>query len=167
MLLICLWRVHKYLDCILWNNLLHLLILVKVFCVHIHDTRPQNTIAQVLEWRGTTEAQGNTESWNGMKLERKIRQVSDSVFYWLKTGGLLSVLWAVFMAEDVLARTMHEKERGKQVNFRHTSQKCHGNISSSPKDIKVDGKIPGECRELWIPGFPREIVKVSFLAHFK
>lgn len=129
--------------------------------------KSQNTIAQVLEWRGTTEAQGDTESWKEMKLERKIRQVSDSVCYWLKTGGLLSVLWAVFMAGDVLARMMHEKERGKQENFRHTSQKCHGNISSSPKDIKVNGKIPTECRELWIPGFPREIVKVSFLAHFK
>lgn len=77
------------------------------------------------------------------------------------------MLWAVFMAGDVLARTMHGKERGKQGNFRHTSQKCHGNISSSPKDIKVSGKILTECKELWIPGFPREIVKVSFLAHFK
>lgn len=73
-------------------------------------------------WKGEEPrgAQKDTESWNGMKLERKIRQVSDSVFYWLKTGGLLSMLWAVFMAGDVLARRMHEKERGKQVNFRHT-----------------------------------------------
>ena len=71
------------------------------------------------------------------------------------------------MALNVLARTMHEKAQGKQVNFRHTSQKCHGNIGSSPKAIKVNGKIPTECRELWIPGFPREIVKELFLAHFK
>lgn len=71
------------------------------------------------------------------------------------------------MAEHVLARTMHEKAQRKQVNFRHKSQKCHGNLGSSPKAIKVNGNTPAECRELWIPGFPREIMRASFLAQLK
>lgn len=79
----------------------------------------------------------------------------------------MTVHHAIFTAVNILARTTHEKAQGRQVNFRHTSQKCHGNMGSSPKAIKVNGKIPTECRELWIPGFPREIMKASFLAHFK
>jgi len=61
---------------------------------------------------------------------------------------------------------MHEKAQGKQVNVRLQSQKCHGNLGSSPK-AKASGKIPTDCRELWIPGFPGEFVRVSFLAQFK
>lgn len=121
--------------------------------------------AQVLERKGTTGAQGDRERCSRLKLGRKIRQ---TVFpTGLKLENFLAMHHAVFTAANALASKTHEKAQGKRLDFRHTSQKCHGNTGSSPKAIKVNGKIPTERRELWIPGFPWETVQASFLASFE
>lgn len=83
-------RVHKYLDCILWNNLIYLFILIKFFHVCIHGTRlTKHDCTGARKERNHRSPRGHREvigwNWKG-----KLGRLSNTVFYWLKTGEPLN-----------------------------------------------------------------------------